>query len=51
MSRQRMRANDAERRQRQDERIEAYVRQVVDSAPELSDEQLARIRELLRPGK
>jgi len=33
------------------ERLEEYVRQIVDSAPELSDEQLARIAELLRPGK
>jgi lactate dehydrogenase-like 2-hydroxyacid dehydrogenase len=39
----------AERQRIQDERIAAYARDVVDSAPEPTDAQLARIRELLRP--
>ena len=38
------------RQQLKAERLEEYVRRVVDSAPPLSDEQLARIAELLRPG-
>jgi hypothetical protein len=38
------------RRRLKAERLEEYVRQVVDAAPELSDEQLVRIAELLRPG-
>jgi hypothetical protein len=39
------------RRQLRAERLEEYVRSVVDQAPPLSDEQLARVAELLRPAK
>jgi hypothetical protein len=40
----------AELRQRlKAERLEAHVREIVDSAPPLTDEQCARIAALLRP--